>query len=370
MSEVFQDIRDYFADRFSSPFWISFIVTWLVINWELPITAIFETDKFSVTFISEYLAKTQSWYKWQLPTLLAITYAIFSSSVKEIIDILSKLIRSIFSYVDRKGTLYRSISLIEHEKEIARLERRLQKENNSKEQLVEYSQENTILEKEIESLKLELKNRQDYEEQNNKLSAEINELRNIIDSKNKEPIRIKFSKQQEKSEADNNLTYIQKIKTHCNQETITLLEDPDSRANMLLMLESFGNSTPYSANEIKEKSGMPKEIYNKIFNHANDSGLMGSSHGQIILTEAGQKKLKELRNDENFQDLIEAINAIDSQTTNEIISILEKKSLTLTDMQNTVSYNQNLLKILKDLISKNIIHKIGKLYFYGPSNSQ
>jgi hypothetical protein len=370
VTDALQDIRDYFTDRFSSPFWVSFIVTWLLINWELPITAIFETDKFTVTFISAYLAKIQSWYTWQLPALLATTYAIFSSSVKEIIDILSKLIRSIFSYLDRKGKLYKSISLIEHEKEIARLERRLQKENKFKEELAEFSLENKRLEEEISSLRLELKNRQDYQSHNSKLSLENDELIKLISDANNQTDEQQPEDIESKKEESNEppLTYFEIIRTSCKKDTIKSFYDINSRENLLLILEIVNNKKFYSVEEMAKNSGMPKGQFGKILNLASQAGLTSGNSNFITLSESGKNKLNELKNDNYLSDLVKALDNIDLLSKSEIISTLRKKSLTLEDIKNTVSFNPNIKTILELLIKDEKIHKEGSVYFYGKPN--
>lgn len=374
MSDVIQDIRDYFADRFSSPFWISFIVAWLIINWQLSITAVFETEKFTVAFISDYLNTANTRALLYFPTLIALAYAIFSGAIKETIDILSKLIRSLFSYIDRKGWLYQSISLIEHEKQISRLKRQLQKIESDKTELAELHTENKNLEEQILNFKAEIKDRTDYHTQNSKLAQE-NHLLNEKISKLEEKIS-QHKELLEKPETTNPIDYktknreikkdtklYEKIISRSSDNIQSLLEDPSSLASLFIILYLAKAGHSYNMQEIFDKSGFKNNKVTETINNALDAKLIHIKSEQILPTELGLERYIELMKDKSLSELTQLFELADKETETEILELLKEKALPRKKILQLINFNPNADKVLSQLRETKKITLSGSVYF-------
>ncbi|MDR7091024.1 hypothetical protein [Cellvibrio fibrivorans] len=392
MTDIIQDVRDYFADRFSSPLWISIIVSWLFINWQLPIAALFETEKFSVAYILEYKSQTTHWCLITIPVILGLAYSILSSSAKETLELLSKTIRNIIAKADRNGRFYKSMSITEHENQISRLKRQLQKIEGEKEQLNELSLENTRL---LEEISL-LKTKQAEAEEKLLSINELTEKNKTLEKENKKFTRVKINDTVKQKVAprkisygtdlvdiinevenqntkmvlpNNNIdtsSYYEKIINSCSDSTIESLKDPSSRASLLMALELIDNAGSYSIEEIAKNSGFPQKNLYKSINTAQEAGLVGrSSHKPLSITETGKRKLTELRSDESLADIAQALSKINSFTKQEILSLLKNKSINFNAIKEKVNFNKSLLILLDELVNDKKIHKEGSIYFFG-----
>lgn len=394
MSDTIQDIKDYFTDRFSSPFWASFLIAWLTINWPLPITAIFESAKFNVSIISNYLLNTPASKTFVTPLIIAFAYSILGSSFKEILEILSKTIRSLFSQIDRKGIFYKSISLIEHDKQLARLHRQIKKNEKDKEELTELSAENTRLENEIQNLKIELKNKIDYESQNHTLARENSTLSQELDElkakltnlrKSSEAEKTSFHKKYDQKDSNTrkeessssesqkttNLskpsTYIDKLKSLCDRNILGLFDNPNSRANLLVVLDLLDNDKFFNIDEVIRMSGVKKDIFLKTYKLASSANLITANNaGLTTLTSQGKQKIKELQIDPELLSITKAFEALNISSKKEILSRLRKSSLEVHEIKELIQFNQKTKQLLSELTNENQIHIEGSVFFFGP----
>lgn len=378
MTDIIQDVRDYFTDRFSSPLWLSIIVSWLLINWRLPITAIFESDRFNVSYINFYIDGTNHWCLITLPALIGLAYSIFSSSAKETLELSSKAIRSTIVKLDRSGKWYKSISMDLHNSEIDRLKRRLQKIESEKEQLAELSNENTRLLEEVSQLKSSITEK----------DIAIQKLSNANEAlKEKPPQSIKNTDNKEKIEKIEKITsedfvktfenalkdqaspartgyFLEKIIETMPESTIEIINDPSSKASLLLTLSLLNNNGVYTIEEVVMHSGMMH--INKSIQTLLKAELLTNRNGKPIIAEPGIQKLKELKSEASLAYLAEKFKLIDEKTADEVVKLLQDKALDLENIKKSIEFNPNLKAIIDKLISKNLIHKKGTIYFHSP----
>src|SRR5579863_3786151 len=100
--ERIQDFLKELRTRFSSPFFSSFIIAWLIINWQIPVGLLFYKtaewkDEQGVGYI-EYIEHNVRFFDGILwPLISALIYTVVA-------PVLKNLIRAFTAYVDRKGT--------------------------------------------------------------------------------------------------------------------------------------------------------------------------------------------------------------------------------------------------------------------------
>ena len=97
-----QDFLKELRVRFSSPFFSSFILAWLIINWKVPIALIFyklpdvQKEEHN-TYISLIQQTVTVWSGIIAPVLAAIGYTLIA-------PLLKNAIRTLYAYLDAKGT--------------------------------------------------------------------------------------------------------------------------------------------------------------------------------------------------------------------------------------------------------------------------
>jgi len=320
MNNFLADIKDVINDRFRSPFWISTIISWLVINWELTITALFQSAEFNKDFVDLYIKSSSNWSTIYCPIIAGLIYSIFSGSLKETIEIAAKLSRSLLIKLDRSGALYQSIPIKEHKEKIARLQRQLQRAEEKQKDNEEILDQNDELHKRIEEI--------DNRDQNLLAIIESDILNSSIDDDIR---KLRFLRKLHKvgfaltlseddippSEADKKKTSIDTSQHTHNAESIlksvnqknreipkdTLdraikafehksLSDPYSHKTLLLTLllcRSLGG-TPNKMNP--ENLGLDITVFNKSLKNAISSGLVSNSAKKFIPTSNGNQKIK------------------------------------------------------------------------------
>jgi hypothetical protein len=107
-----ETLKDFFAslkERFSSPLFSSFVITWLILNWKIPVALFFykpadlKADKVDsyIQLINEHINKPYI-FKW--PLIAAICYTLFYPIIRH-------LIKLFYAYIDRVGNdLYLTIN--------------------------------------------------------------------------------------------------------------------------------------------------------------------------------------------------------------------------------------------------------------------
>jgi hypothetical protein len=97
-------IQDFFKElrsRFSSPFFSSFVIAWLIINWRVPIALVFyKSSEFQSTEHKTYFGLVQdcvtTWTGILAPILAAMGYTVVAPALKNII-------RALNAFLDAKG---------------------------------------------------------------------------------------------------------------------------------------------------------------------------------------------------------------------------------------------------------------------------
>src|SRR5215218_7790551 len=95
LSEFFKDIKD----RLASPFFSSFIIAWIVINWKIPIALLWynqaELQKIGYKSHFDLISKSyDAWYFIGAPLLSALIYCLLFPFVKYSIMIVQAKIRT------------------------------------------------------------------------------------------------------------------------------------------------------------------------------------------------------------------------------------------------------------------------------------
>lgn len=307
MNDLMQDVRDYLTDRFSSPLWLSIIISWLLINWRLPITAIFESDRFNVSYINFYIDSVDHWCLITLPILFGLAYSIFSSSAKETLELSSKVTRSAIVKLDRSGKLYRSISINQHNSEIDRLKRKLQKIEIEKAEIAELSAEllktqeennklgnnNSILKSEIEILN---QKKNEFEIINNELKnsrQKLSEIKKINEEY--------FLKNKELDEQlKNNSSHEHKIQK-LESEAQTLEREKNEKANKINLIKSTIESYLKTQKPNEEIIKLILDLENLGITYKNEA--QEKSKNEITISENYYKTIIENSNNETKENL-------------------------------------------------------------------
>ena len=90
--EKFNDILENIGERIRSPLIFSFILSWLLVNWEIVVMLLWFNDEllvdkgfdFHIAFIA---AKLNPWQCWQLPLIAAMSYTFGYPIIKNIISV-------------------------------------------------------------------------------------------------------------------------------------------------------------------------------------------------------------------------------------------------------------------------------------------
>ncbi|MEX1214386.1 hypothetical protein [Saccharospirillum sp.] len=72
---IFSGIDDYIDDRLKSPFIWSFILSWLVINWEIPAKIVFENEDVDVEWLTIQISSIEQ-HEYLIPLLFSFSYVI------------------------------------------------------------------------------------------------------------------------------------------------------------------------------------------------------------------------------------------------------------------------------------------------------
>lgn len=203
MDKVFDFFKDL-KERISSPFFSSFIISWIPLNWMF-LNSIFKYDVtgFTLFYYSLYLEYTYSllnyWNSLIIPFILAILYSFgypFLRSWIEIADVWFKTNandKKIEVSKSSKITIEKYMKLREiYERRTKTLEEVLEKEKETIERNEQLINELNLLRQENNELRISLT---DKTQENNDFKNEIVLLKGSLDSE-----KIKLSKYQEKEE--------------------------------------------------------------------------------------------------------------------------------------------------------------------------
>lgn len=417
MTDIIQDVRDYFADRFSSPLWISIGVSWLLINWQIPITALFQTENFNVAYIQEYSLNASHWHLITLPFLFGIIYSIFSSSAKETLEVLSKSIRSLIASIDRNGIFYKSISIVEHEKQLSRLKRKIQRIETEKDQLNQAIAENAALTEEkniltnsnsnlvleIENLK---SNQTKIENTNKELEKKCSKLelsRNVLEEKNKNnllEIRTLIEKSNTNEEIKNKINELTKENKNLSSMVQSITEKLEKAATIIELHRNYYTSENHDMEilliDLEEAGILSSKTRNK---EQSQEIKWTNNYYETIIRNCNSKTKKNLENPNSSESILLTLELIKSvypygkdrafllsgaphenmTTTLKLISsagwvdknqyfeisLSKSGNDKLNELQNDLKLS-NLSKIIKnleDISEKNILSEIQKGHF-------
>lgn len=77
--------KQFLKERFRHPFWTAFLLSWCLLNWQLFVVALFESEQMSVQFVLDH-AQGVFWDWWLLWLLvIGLTNALLGRSIKELL---------------------------------------------------------------------------------------------------------------------------------------------------------------------------------------------------------------------------------------------------------------------------------------------
>lgn len=394
MSQFFSDARDFFSERFGSPFWISTVVSWCVWNWKVSITAIFETENFTVIFLEEYFSETAWSYHLLLPLLSGLIYATLSGSLKETLEIAAKIFRDQISKWDSNNNLYNTISKDTYDKKVGMLERQIDRISKRIAESESVIDKNDALQTEIEKTKT--RDRETVEVirnniVNKNLDDELRKLR-FLKELHDQGFALTISEEELESSSENEYD-IEIVEDHENLEETydpkNISETDADKSNLLgeLLKEQKDFNDPNSIKTIfatlllarartkidstisPESIGLKDAIFEQCTKILADSKLVIKTGERTTITNKGIERLNKLRNELKNDDITYVIDETSRIVKKSILSLLKNQSFSEKQLYQKTPFHPDLPEIIKELEKDEKIHLEGQLYFSGPNSS-
>lgn len=394
MSQFFSDARDFFSDRFGSPFWISTLVSWCVWNWKVSITAIFETEKFSVAFLEGYLCETSWSYHLLLPILSGLIYSTLSSSFKETLEIAAKVCRDQISRWDSENNLYKTISKEAYDKKVGMLERQIERISKTIAESESTRDQNDALQTEIEKTRARDREIVEIIRENiiNKnLDDEVKKLRFLkklhdkgfaltiseeeLGNSTSDDYEIEITDGQEDIDAKN--TPKSESFSHADNKNLlgdllkeqNTFNDPNSIKTIFATLLLARARTKIDSKIPPESIGLKNDVFEKCVKMLSESKLVIKTGERTTITNKGIERLNKLRDELKNDDIIHLINETSTFVKHAILTLLKDQSFSEKQIYQKVPFHPDLPQLIRELEKEEKIHIEGQLYFSGPSSS-
>lgn len=385
MNQVTTDIKDFFSDRFGSPFWISTVISWLIWNWKLTVTAIFQSEKFSVAVVEEYFKSTPVEIHLIAPVVCGLIYAIGSGLMKESLEIAAKLLRSKLIELDSSGKLYKTVSMEFHRNQLSKLQRQIKRIESDKSVIDELSSQNDEL-----YLKLE-----DVEKKSDAVTNLIKELAiedtlnteqkkaNFIELLHKEQFALTITKDNIPKNDSKNTNIetpdtppiirsgisastsrvVSPLARELKTYEFDALRDPSSLKTLYLSLLILNNNTRKKEDLEPELLGIPKEVFQKCFQTAKEAKFITENDDVPGLSAIGVRKLLDLEGKLKTTPTLQILKKHKSNAIEEIVQKLKDRSVSKEDLISSLNYHPELNDLLDSLIDENTIKEEGGLLF-------
>lgn len=395
MNNFLTDIRDYLHDRFGNPFWLSAIFAWLIINWPITVTAIFQTDLLTVDYIYEYINEKSSFRHLWLPLIFGFIYSIFCGVLKETIEGVAKSCRSFVAEKFNSLGFYRSISIEEHNKKITTLERRIIRNEFKQSEIDELKSDfekatsdlNSYREERIqlESIIIEalttsspIDNQEKIEvleklhgisiceeidksdiENTSKTIAEDDEYAPLIKQHKRKGLI--SSAMDAHASIPKGLSFPEAIKKHEEDE----IQDPNSIKPLLLTLLFHLSPHAQMKPVNPELIGLKNNVYKKCLQRSMNTGFIkrdGKTGNYVTSSEGSQYLLKELANKSNSR-IKTILNESEKTTKNTILAKLKNNHFSVQELINSSPFHPYIRKIIDDLERNGeVINRSGILF--------
>lgn len=387
MTKYLADIRDFLHDRFGSPFWLSTVVSWLVINWEIPITAIFESEKMGTNYLHIYFKNHEFFYYAVLPVVIGLAYAILSGVIRELIEGSAKVLRSKISSWFYSVGIFSTISLEEHKRELAILQRRLSEISTNEAEFNNLKDRSEKLHNEIENLISEkvsaeeiIKSRaiNKFADDPVKVSLLVKDLQknNYLLSVNYDPDESHRSDPEANKSAETeeengdqvelNFEDLEKSITvskkdlsekgalramiEATQESVLI--DPANKTTLFLTLLLHKSPSAYTKRPDPELIGLTKDVFDDAIARCIKSKYIDQSSEGYTLTSRGTEFVTDFINNNYSKPLIVILRGLYERTKQEVIDTLTQKHLNIRELAQSIDFNPMLADIINDLRSE------------------
>jgi hypothetical protein len=394
MTQFFSDAKDFVSDRIGSPFWLSTIVSWCIWNWKIPVTALFQTNSFTIEFLEAYFESTSIWYHLALPLVSGLLYATLSGSFRETLEIAAKFVHDKVAKIDGTGRLYSTISTEKHNKKVKRLERQIQRISEKIVDSEEIASRNDTLQSEIENRKSreqelieiireeaiekslddsfrKLRFLQKLHEKGFGLTISEDDLEVEVSKEDfshgitSEDTRAKgiFSENPEASKLKGQGTRTKKIQLGNELSNYKELQDPNAKATILMTLmlakarNQIDQSIPAAALGLKEN------VFENCIQKLSKSNLAIVKNGKTLITASGNDRLNALRNELEQGPILSKVESMKDEIKNQIMQVLSENSFDQKDLFQLVEFHPDLPSILNELKRTGAVQTDGELLF-------
>lgn len=387
MSEILSDIRTFMHDRFGSPFWLSTIASWILLNWPLVITALFEPEIFNASYVDAYfmVQSVHRYITW--PILFGLGYSIFSGVLKETVEGLAKTFRSLTAKLFSKFGLYESISVETYNRELTILKRKIARNNLEKDEIDSIKKENEYL------ISTTTRLEEERSEAERLISEHINSNgNNTTQAFVKSMGRMNFSiplesrvknDEPKESEADDirseNLKILDEefqknLHAESNAEGTSvgttmriireeLIDDPSSHDAIFLTLLLFSSPSAYSDSPDPELIGLKNDVFLQALETCIKSGFIKKKDKAHALTPDGKGQINKYINSSEMETIAMLLIRSEDIVIEEIRNALSLRTLSIQELGREVTYHPFLKDIVAKLINqKEITSRNGKLY--------
>ncbi|TXR51493.1 hypothetical protein [Reinekea thalattae] len=372
MFDSINDFKDFLKDRFASPFWLSFILSWLILNWPITVTALFQSHDFNQQFISNYLNNTSIWMHFLFPLGMGFFYSAFSSTLRESMEVLAKYIRGKVIKLLNARNLYESISLKQHEEQIRRFQiqfSKLQRDNQKHEELLD---ENNSLTQEVKDLRSSQIKISDIitEKVLNQSGLDDVQKNLLVEQLKKAELLIAYETDEKESNTIDSMAT--STKNHVSSETWSvdgwatdneMALEANSKFSILKTLLLFESPNAYGgakrADVIKMDTATLEETIQLCIS-AKYLTKLGNS--RYSLTETGKSEIQKLKQAPELSAFNKFLTDLQDTSKKEIINALKAHQLKLKELVDKTTFNPSFSTLLKELCDNGTIELRGNIY--------